>query len=152
MTQKFDDYRWSPGHDVALGSLAHVGTQLLPYNRKAIGSARRWVGIQSPPLSEFPVRDVALSGKPRGDGFVNTRWTLVLGVLAVAFVEDYLFSSGTVVSAPVTIYTRQHVRGTTYLRRNAYIELPDESNGTLEYLRQGVARVTYRFHNLTEPA
>lgn len=108
------------------------------------------VGVKSRMLSDFPVRDVAVSGKPRGDGFVNTDWTMVLGVLAVAFVEDFLFSGGTVVSAPITIYTRRHVRGNTYVRKNAYIELPDEANSTLTYLRQGVARVIYKFYNLTD--
>ena len=147
----FDNYMWSPAHDVALGSLVHVGTQLLPYNRRMTGSARHYVGIKSPPPSSYPVRDVALSGKPRGDGFVNTSWTMVLGALAVKFVEDYLFSGGAVVSAEVTIYTRRHQQG-DYVRKNAYIEIPDEANGTLSYLQQNVFRVEYRLHNLTDPA
>lgn len=145
----FDDYRWGAGFNVALGSLIQVGNQLLPYNRRQSGWARYNVGIKSPVLDDFPIRENALSGKPRGDGHVNIQWTMVLGVLAIAFVEDTYFAGGTVVSADMTIYTRRHVRSNTYVRRNAYMELPSEVNGTIEYLRQGVARVTYRFWNLT---
>lgn len=148
----FSDYRWASGHNVALGSLIHVETQLRPYQRKNAASGMLPVGIKSPILSPFPVRENAVSGKPRGDGFVSTRWSMVLGVLAVAFIEDFLFSGGTVVSVPVTIYTRRHIRGEVYVRKNAYIELPDEGEGTIEYLRQGVARVVYKFHTLTDPS
>ncbi len=148
----FDDYRWALGHDVALGSLIHIGTQLKPYNRKQSGWAWHNVGIQSPPLDDFPVREMLLSGQIRGDGMVNTRLVMVLGILAVQFIEDFWFSGGTVESVAGTFYLRKHSRINTYVRRNGYITLPSQEAGTFEYLRQNVARVTYELTDLTEPA
>jgi hypothetical protein len=147
-----DDYRWAVGHDVALGSLIQISNQLLPYNRRQAGWARHLVGIQSPPLDEFPERERTLAGFVLGDGMVDSRLTMVLGALAVAFVEDFFFAGGTVEYAAGTFYLRRHVRGQTYVRRNGYITLPSERNGTLNYLRQGVFRVTYELTDLTEPA
>ena len=148
----FSNYRWALGWDVPLNDLILIESQLQNFNRKQSGWAWHNVGIQSPPLDDFPVREMMLSGQIRGDGMVNTRLVMVLGVLAVAFIEDFWFTGGTVESAAGTFYLRRHVRGNTYVRRNAYIALPSEQNGTLEYLGQNIARVTYELTDLTEPA
>lgn len=148
----FDNYAWALGHNVPLVSLIPIGTQLTSYNRKQSGWAWHNVGIQSPPLDDFPVRELSLAGRMRGDGMVNTSLVMVLGILAVQFIEDFWFSGGTVVSVAGTFYLRRHSRSNTYVRRNGYITLPSPEAGTFEYLRQNIARVTYEITNLTEPS
>lgn len=146
-------YAWAAGHNVALANLIQVENQLRPYNVSSINNMPADVSVIASILDDFPVRDVALSGVPRGDGFVDCSWEMRVAVGVIAFVEDFLFSGGTVVSAPVTIYTRRHVRGNTFVRKNAIIELPSKGQDTLEYFyKRGVARVRYVFHNLTDPS
>lgn len=77
----------------------------------------------SQPVNLFPIREVTGGGKPYGYGRVDHVWLWpLLPQLAVKWIEDTLFSSGTVVSAQVTINTRLHNRD-TYVRYNAYAEL-----------------------------
>ena len=135
------DYRIAVGSSVALASLQNVEDLLLPYT-----TPRRIVPrSQIPDL--FPVRTTLGSGRTRGDGAATGSWEFTaLPVAAVDYLMTYLWAGGTVVSTAVTIYTRRHDLG-TYARYNAWAVLPVPGQD-LEYLRQGVLRLTIRFNNL----
>lgn len=135
------DYRIAVGSSVALASLQNVEDLLLPY------TAPRRIVPRSQPVNAFPQRVLLGSGRERGDGAISHSWEFTaLPVAAVNYLMTYLFSGGTVVSTAVTIYTRLHDRQ-TYARYNAWAALPVPGQD-MEYLRQGVMRLTLRFNNL----
>lgn len=135
------DYRIAVGSSVALGSLINVEDLLWPYTNP------RRIVPRSQPVSAFPVRTVLGSGRERGDGTINHAWEFTaLNKAAVDYLHTYLWSSGTVVSTAVTIYTRQHELD-QYTRYNAYAVLPVPGQD-IEYIRQGVLRLTVRFSDL----
>ena len=143
----FQDYRWAAGSSVALGSLLNVEDDIKPNNRKVAAGKLYPVIIESQPVNAFPVRTLALSGKERGDGIIPHLWDLVLAELGWQYALDTYLSSGTVVNAAMTIYTRRHDLG-DFARYNANLTLPDPARGEVERLRTGIYRVQLRFTNL----
>lgn len=141
------DYRWAAGNNVALANLKNIENELRPRNYRTVGDAPKNVGIRSQPVDAFPVRTRLMNGQERGDGRIDHALDMVLMTYAVRYVLDTYLSSGTVVSAPMTLYTRRHELD-SYARYNANLTLPSVENGDLEYLRQGVFRVRWRFTNL----
>lgn len=142
----YSSYAWGAGHGLALAALKNIENELLTYNRQTAGGAIFPVGISSQPVDLFPVRTPLMAGYERGDGLVDHVLSLKLGKLAVKFVLDTYLSSGAAVSAAMTLYTRRHELD-TYARYNCYLNLPKPGQD-IEYVRQGVFRVTLRFSNL----
>jgi hypothetical protein len=129
------DYRIAAGTDVALVSLTNV-EDLLTF------------APRSQPVDIYPVRRTVLSGAVVGNGTVNHVWTwAVLPIADVKLLEDTFFTSGTVVSANVTIYTRRHDRA-AYTRYNAIAVLPQPGQD-FEYDRKYARNVRLTFRNLT---
>lgn len=141
------DYRWAAGLAVALGSLKNVATELYPYNYQDVTTDRALVGVISPPLDAYPVRYVKGSGREGGGGILNTEWNLTITARAYKYVLDTYLSSGSAIDAAMTIYTRLHAID-SYARYSAYMVLPSAAEGDLEYVRQNVLRVRFRFRNL----
>lgn len=101
----------------------------------------------SQPVNLYPIREITGSGQPIGHGRVDHVWLWpLLPQAAVLWLEDTFFSSGTVVSAQVTINTRLHNRG-TYSRFNAYAELFAPGRD-YTYDRQMFRNVALIFHGL----
>lgn len=141
-----NDYALALGSNVALASLGNIIEILRERNRRTENGPRWQVGITSQPVDAFPVREVSLSGKERGDGTINHEWNLVLATYGVKYLLDTYLSSATVVSAAVTINTRQHMLA-AFRRYNANIVLPKPGDD-ITYLRQNVFRVRIRFTDL----
>lgn len=142
-------YAWAAGHGVALASLANAETFWLPYTNGVR------IAPRSQPVDLFPVRFALGSGGEWGGGRIDHEWGVTLPTAAVDFTIDTFFSSGTVTTASLTINTRRHERDTArtpggwvYARFNCTAILPSRANGDLEYVRQGVMRVTFRFKKL----
>ena len=142
------EYGWAAGHGVALASLNSVVNELGARNRRAAGGTLYNVAVRSQPVDAFPVRTMLAAGYERGDGRIDHEWQMLLGKLAVDYVMDTYLSSGAVVKAAMTINTRRHDLD-TYARYSCYLTLPSPRRGDIEYVRQGVIRVTWRFTNLT---
>lgn len=134
-------YAWANGHNVVLASLANVEDYLWPYTRP------RRIAPRSQPLDLFPVETQLMSGRVRGDGFLDHDWEMTLPTDAYAFILNDKFSGGSVKSVEQTVYTRRHDLN-TYARANCYLVQPSQKNGTLEYLRQNVVRATFRLANV----
>lgn len=128
------DYRIALNHDVALAALANIQTTLHPSNYRVSGGLKWAVGIWSPVLDPYPVRTQAGDGWETGDGFINTYWLLTLARFGVKALMDTYFSSGTVVSANATIYTRRHLHN-DYTRYNCILHLPSSNAGDITPLR-----------------
>lgn len=110
-------YAIGSGWNVALASLTNLE------NLSQFVVRGNPVPVSTQPVNLFPIVRVAGSGKPKGYGRVDHAWTWsVLPQAAIQYLEDTFFSSGTVVSAQVTINTRRQNRG-TYTRYNAYAQL-----------------------------
>ena len=132
------DYRIAANHGVALGSLTNVETLLSLNNRTVIKAAY---------VNTFPVRTRVLSGKEYGDGAIPLVCLAdILPIAAIKTIEDTFHTNGTVVSAPVTIYSRQ-VNRATYTRYNAYslLMIPGEDYTYNEFYAYNVR---WRFSNL----
>ena len=140
MAQLGYDYRIAVGSSVALGSLVNVEDLLFPYT-KPLRLAPR-----SQPVNLYPIRTQLGSGRERGDGTIAHIWEFSAIKLAAInyLLHTYLFASS--VSTAVTIYTRLH-SANSYARYNAYAVLPVPGQD-LEYIRQGVFRLTLRFNDL----
>ena len=137
----FYSYSIAVGSSVALASLTNVEVLLYPYTKP------RWIAPRSLIPDMYPVRTTLGSGRMRGDGSAQAVWEFsALPKAAVDYLMTYLWSSGTAVSTAVTIYTRQHELD-QYIRANAYANLPIPGQD-IEYLRQGVLRMTIRFNDL----
>jgi hypothetical protein len=136
----FYDYRWGVGHNVALAALANVENDLYPYTKL------RHVAPRSQPVDLFPVETMLASGAGRGDGFVSAAWEMTMPVEALAY-SITKFGLTSAKSAAATIYTREH-DVLTYGRYNSFIWRPSPVNGSLEYLRRGLVRVTWRYTRL----
>ena len=143
------EYAWALTHSVALANLNNFANQVGSVNRREAGGPVYPVGIVSGMLDYYPVHDLPLSGKPRGDGMINTYWETVLGILGWQYIRTNYFGSGANVGVAVTIYTRRHDLG-IYQRYNAYAELPSPANNTLVYLRNNTVRVRINFYDLIE--
>jgi hypothetical protein len=139
-------YAWAAGHGVALASLTNVETDIGNFNYRVAGAAFTRVAIQSQPVDAFPVRTVLDAGYERGDGRIDHAWVMTLAKYGIKRILDEFLSSGTVVSASVTINTRRHELD-DYKRWNAYLILPKPGQD-IEYIRADVFRVTLRFQNL----
>jgi len=116
-------YAINSGWNVALVSLVN------PEDRAEFMILGNTAPPTTQPVNLFPVRRIAASGAVRGFGRVDHVWTWpLLPQAAVQYLETLLFSSGTVVSAQVTINTRKQ-NTASYARYNAYAELflPDTS-------------------------
>lgn len=134
-------YAIATGSSVALAALINVEDLLLPY------TAPRRIVPRSQIPDLYPIRTTLGSGRTRGDGPGIAAWEFsALPVAAVNYLMTYLWAGGTVVSTAVTINTRLHDRQ-TYARYNAWAVLPVPGQ-EIEYLRQGVARLTIRFNDL----
>lgn len=141
MAQLGYQYSIAVGSSVALASLVNVEDLIWPYTKP-----RRIVPRSQMP-NLYPVRTTLGSGRTRGDGSAQATWEFTaIPVAAVDYLMTYLWSSGTVVSTAVTIYTRQHELD-QYTRFNAYAILPVPGQD-VEYLRQGVLRMVIRFNDL----
>jgi hypothetical protein len=140
-------YAWAAGHGVALASLTNVETDIGNFNYRVAGAAFTRVAIQSQPVDAFPVRTMLDAGYERGDGRIDHAWVMVLALFGVKRVLDAYLSSGTVVSAAMTISTRTHELD-AYKRYNCYLTLPKPGQD-IEHIRGGVYRVTWRFTGLT---
>lgn len=113
--------------------------------------------LGQPPLSqppdEFPVRTVTLDGQEWGDGRVDHELLFLdfIPVSKIKVIEDTFHSSGTVVSAPVTLQVRHHQRD-AYALYEAYSILPQpqEDFTVLDYMIDGelVCSLRWRFHRL----
>ena len=136
----FYDYRIAVGSSVALASLTNVETLLWPYTKPLA------IAPRSQPVNLYPIRTALGSGRERGDGTINHAWEFTaLKQAAVGYLlHTYLFASG--ISTAVTIYTRLHSTG-AYARYNAYANLPVPGQD-MEYIRQGIFRMTLRFSDL----
>ena len=143
----FQDYRWAAGSGVALASLDNFENDVRPNNRRVSGGKLYPVAVKSPPVDPFPVRTKPLSSKERGAGTVNQEWNVVLAKFGVKHILDTYLSSGTVVNAAMTIYTRRHELD-SFVRYNANLILPSVENGDLVYLGDNAFRVRLRFTNL----
>lgn len=141
------DYRLAAGHNVALANLNNIETHIGQQNRKVAGGRLYPIGITSPVLDLFPVRGQLLSGRERGDGFVDHEWNLRLVALGARYLLYTYLTNMTVVSSAVTIYTRRHVDG-DYARYNAYMVLPSRKAQDMTYLGQGWLNVRIRFNKL----
>lgn len=132
------DYRLASGWNVALASMTNIETLLL-----AVVPLRRL-----PPasvLDRYPQRATVLSGRTFGDGPARLEWRWdVLPMAALRRIQD-TYLSGSVVSAQVTVYTRDPDAGaTSYVRANAYLTRPQP--GTDYTMRQNRALdLTLRF-------
>lgn len=142
------DYRWGAGLGLALGSLKNVFSELYPYNVQYTGQYPARFGVVSPLFNPFPVRFKTGSGRENGGGIKRHEWNMVITTYAFDFVADTYFSGGTVVSVPMTIYTRYHQHN-SYFRANAYMVYPSSDEGDLEYINQNVMRVRFRFDVVT---
>ena len=143
----FQDYRWAAGSSVALAALVNFEDDVKPNNRKVAGGKLYQVVVQSQPVNAFPVRTLMLSGRELGDGIITHIWNVALAELGWQYVLDTYLSSGAVVNAAMTIYTRRADLG-DFARYNANLTLPDPARGEVERLRTGVYRVQLRFTNL----
>lgn len=134
-------YAIASGHNVALVSLIN------PENRDEFMVLGNRLPPTAQPVNPFPVRRVTLSGKEHGSGRVDHVWRWsILPQDAIEYIEDTLFSSGTVVNAACTIYTRKHNRD-SYGRYNAYATLW-VAGGDYTYDRRMFRDVQLRFRNL----
>lgn len=138
-------YAWAAGHNVPLLSLRNVEEELYPHNRRMPTGIRRQVGIRSPILDEYPVRFVKGSGREGGGGIVNHEWNMVATTYALDYILDTYLTTG--IDAAMTIYTRLH-KHNTFGRYNAYLVNPSSTEGDIEYLRQNVVQVRWRFRRL----
>lgn len=141
------DYAIAAGHNVALASLNTIETHVGQQNRKVANGRLFKVGISSPVLDLYPVRVSLLSGRERGDGFINHEWNVRLVTLGAKFLLNTYLSNMTVVSSAVTIYTRRHVQG-DYARYNAYLILPSREAGDITALGNDWFNIRLRFRNL----
>lgn len=98
-------FAYALGYGVALASLRNVETTVGAQNRMVASGPVNPIGISSPILDPFPVRDRRLDGPWRGDGLIDHEWTMILAAYGVAWWINNVFSGGTVVSVPMTIYT-----------------------------------------------
>lgn len=126
---------------MALNSLRNVEIDLFPYTRLV------YLAPRTEPLNIWPVRRKALSRRVYGDGnpIHEWRWT-ALPITALDYIIDSYIrvASVDVTSAPVTIYTRRHDR-LTYIRANAYLELPVPGQD-YTYDRGRARDLVLRFH------
>jgi len=144
------EYALALTHGVALASLNNFQNQIGQQNRRVVGGKTYPVGISSSVLDLFPVRTALLSGRERGDGFINQVWVLRLATYGVKYLLNTYLSNLTVVSAAVTIYTRRHELD-SYARYNAYLIAPSAAAGDITYVRSNVFDVRLRFTNLEAP-
>jgi len=105
-------YAIAAGWNVALVSLTNVETLL-------------GVPPRTQPINRYPVREKVLSQREYGHGARFHVWEFDEGIkkAKLEILEDTYLTSGTVVSAQVTIYTREHIQN-TYTRWNAWLYLP----------------------------
>jgi len=139
-------YAWAAGHNVALASLTNVEIDIGNYNYRQTGGGLFPVAIQTQPVDAFPIRTMVDAGYERGDGIINHAWTMTLAKFGIKRILDEFLSSGTIVSAAVTINTRRHELD-SYVRANCYLTLPKPGQD-IRYIRHNTFEVTLRFTNL----
>lgn len=129
-------YGLALGHDIALGSISNIETVLLPYTNNILLPPR------TQPIERHPVRTAVLSGRERGDGFVNHEWFWgFMPVAAYDFYNDTYFNG--VVSVAVTVLQRNHLKN-VYERWNGYAHRPIAGTEFV-YDSYRVLEVTQRF-------
>jgi len=131
---------------VPLGQLKNIAFDIGEHNWRRSGGKLFPVAVPTQPIDLFPVRGFVYSGRERGDGFVTHDMQLVLATGGLKHVLDTYLSSGSIVSAAMTVYLRRHELD-TYARYNCYLSLPKPKQD-ITYVRQGVFRVTWRLTNL----
>ena len=143
-------YKWALGHDVALAALTDVTNDLTPRNYRSVGEARHQVAVASTVVDPFPIHDLPLSAKDRGDGALTTTWTLILTAPAYSYLLTTYFG-GRVgsVGVAMTIYTYLHETD-AWGRFNCYASRPSASADNLVYLRSKTLRVVIPFNDLVE--
>lgn len=141
-----NEYALGIGHDLSLAALSGTENYLRQFNSRTPGGVRHAVGVSSQPVDEYPVRELALDGRERGDGIVFHEWNLVLATYGVKALLDTYLSGASVVSSAVTINTRMHMLA-SFKRYNAHIALPQPGQD-ITYVRYGVFQVRLRFNDL----
>lgn len=132
------DYRLASGWNVALASMTNIETLLL-----AVVPLRRLPPVSL--LDRYPQRATLLSGRTFGDGPARLEWRWdVLPMAALRRIQD-TYLSGSVVSAQVTVYTRDPDAGaTSYVRANAYLTRPQPGTD-YDMLQNRALDLTLRF-------
>jgi hypothetical protein len=107
-----------------------------------------------PPLvglvNRYPIRTRVLSGREYGDGTLSLTWSfgLMSSSLFKSAIRDTLHTNGTVVSAQVTLYTRE-ADGNTYNRWNAWSHLPIQGED-YTYRERFMENLSWRFTLVTQ--
>lgn len=140
MPTPLTSYRWASGSSVALNSLSFVENDLYPFNKL------HRIGIRSPGVEEYPVRDMSQAGYERGDGRIDTYWEIVCRVEALEYIIETKFSLTSTSYVAITLNTRRFHRN-DYARYNAYLNRP-QLGRDYTYLRQGVVRLRLPFSGL----
>ena len=141
-------YKWGAGFNLALVALSDVAEQLGPYNYVNDGDNILAVGVKSTPIDPFPVRDVPLSGKTRGDGMVTAQWTIGMTARAYQYALNTYWGGRTgTVAVPMTIYTYLH-EVNEWGRANAYGARPFVADDGMQYIRGGKVIVVFTFNDL----
>ena len=135
------------GSSVALGSLSRIADTLRPYNRRSAGEPARRVGISADPLTFYPNVITTLDRMETSEGPMEHALSLVLYALAYQRLGALWYSSGTVKSAPMTLYTYVEQRD-AYARFNCIGHYPDGDD--LEKAGSHLLRVRWRFSDLEE--
>lgn len=138
--QPLYDYRLAAGHNVALGSMTNVENLI-----RTVVPLRR-LPPRSGFIDQYPTRQIAISGREYGDGLISTEWRWDnLPLVALDLLQDTYLPGG-VVSAPVTIHTRNQDTQ-AYQRANAFMVRPQPE---VDYTLRGrrVVGLVIRFRNL----
>lgn len=138
---RLTSYKWGAGQGVALASLSFVENDLTPYNHLHA------LGIKSPGIEPFPVRDVVQAGYERGAGRIDTYWEMVVHVDVLEYIIETKFSSlATDTKQTATINTRRFDFD-DYQRYSCYIIRPQQGRDW-QYIRQKVVRLRIPFTGL----
>lgn len=139
-------YSWFPGFNAADGSLVLISDDLAPYTVPALGSLP--YTAKSGLIDTFPIRSMTLDGQNRGDGMIMAKLTFtVMPVTAFQYILATYFSSGTVVSVPMTLGLAQYGISTIWQKWNAWMTLP-QPFVTYSYDSQNMLGVTISLSDL----
>lgn len=115
-------YALASGWNAADGSLTLISELLRAYTVPSIGTT---LTAKSGLVDTFPIRSLTLNGAARGDGMINATLTFAaLPIAAYQYLLATYFSSGTVVSVPMTVVLAQYSISTIWQVWNCYMNLP----------------------------
>lgn len=116
------DYAWAAGFNAADGSLVTIANDLAPYTLPALGT---YLSPKSGLVDTFPIRSQTLDGSQRGDGIIYGSLNFAaMPVTAFRYILSTYFSSGTVVSVPMTVVLAQYSIAAIWQKWNCYMVLP----------------------------